>query len=134
MIHCDVSALLQAPPSLQHVAGAVQRLLLRPALTAGVAALFRPVLLPLASALVDSRLSGGGHSGAGGTGAGGALEASHGAVAVALITLTELAPHLSGCAGSRCMHARLLCATTSCAGLQHAAALLQYFYTLASWK
>lgn len=96
MIHYDRSALLQAPPSLQHVAGAVQRLLLRPALTAGVAALFRPVLLPLASALVDSRLSGARHAE---DGLGEALEASHGAVAVALITLTELAPHLSGCAG-----------------------------------
>ena len=81
------------------MAGAVQRLLLRPALTAGVAALFRPVLLPLASALVDARLSGAGHGGAAGGGPSGALEASHGAVAVALVTLTELAPHLSGCAG-----------------------------------
>lgn len=91
------------------MAGAVQRLLLRPALTAGVAALFRPVLLPLASALVDSRLSGAGHSGAAGTRAGGALEASHGAVAVALITLTELAPHLSGCAGSSGHACQALC-------------------------
>lgn len=89
---------LALQPSLQRVADAAQRLLLRPSLTAGVAALFRPVLLPLASALVDARLAGVGHAAHPGACPRSTSMAPHATVAVALVTLTELAPHLSGCA------------------------------------
>ena len=76
-------AAAQVPPSLRHIFAALQGLLLRPSLTLAVGGAFRPILLSLMGSLVDARL-------------GGAFQphASHAAVAVALISLMELAPHL----------------------------------------
>ena len=76
-------ATAQVPPSPRRIFAALQGLLLRTSLTLAVGSAFRPVLLSLVGSLVDARI-------------GGAFQpdASHAAVAVALISLMELAPHL----------------------------------------
>ncbi len=73
----------QVAPGLNRIVEVLHGLLLQPSLTLAVGSAFRPVLLSLVGALVDARV-------------GGAIQpdASHAAITIALISLTELAPHL----------------------------------------
>ena len=82
---------MQGSTQLQALAAVLQEALLLPSMTLAVASCFRPMLLPLVDALVDQELSTDLKSGA-----------PQVQVAVALISLLELAPYLARYAASIC--------------------------------
>lgn len=78
---------LQAPTPTQHLA-ALQQLLVQPECTLPAATLFRPVLLKAVAAMVQAAVVGGG--------SGDGQQGPSPELAVALITVLELAPHVEG--------------------------------------
>ena len=82
---------MQGSVQLQALAAVLQEALLLPSMTLAVASCFRPMLLPLVDALVDQELSTDLKSGA-----------PQVQIAVALISLLELAPHVARYANFLC--------------------------------
>lgn len=80
--------------SPQQYLQALQELLVQYDVTLPAATLFRPVLLKAVAGLVEAAIG----SRRGGTGRGGAVQPGP-ELAVALLSVLELAPHTEGCAG-----------------------------------